>query len=449
MRFSEFASVKVSVAIMAAIAVAVLLGAWCPQESQLGYQKVVETFGADTAAKFRQIGLTDIFHTPLFLFLIALLSLNMVVVSCQRVFPKVKNLRHKMPFLSGNEITKMPTSHEVSLPASSSTVLDFISAKLRLSGYSVTRKDGKLTAESGKFALLAATITHIGLLSLLTGVTITSWTGFSGFQPVYLGGTMTFGGSEHSKLWIGKLPDWKVKVEDTRRENYESGDPKQWYSKLSVLDAKGKLIKQQEISVNNPLSYDGVDIYQSSWALDSILIAFNDRLLKLPLEQMGKTHAAFVPLDKKTILIFSLPGTDKPLRIFAKIPEWQSPKKLAEVPVGKAAKFGAISIGYVKALPVTGLQYKCDPGLPITYTAFGFIMVGVLLAAIPHRQLWVSVTEENGVSTLATGGISRKAKSAFAKSLSKLCSQLKENFGEAKSVSQTTGDTLKESTLTI
>ena len=41
--------------------------------------------------------------------------------------------------------------------------------------------------------------------------------------------------------------------------------------------------------------------------------------------------------------------------------------------------------------PRTGLQYKRDPGLGIIYVAFAFIMTGVMLAAIPFRQVWASV----------------------------------------------------------
>lgn len=428
---SSFASVRIAIALIILMAIMVLIGAWCPQEAQVGYEKVVETFGSDTATKLRSMGITDIFHTPFFLLLVALLYFNMIVVSFKRVFPKAKNFKHKMPFLKAADIAKMPISDELVLHGSAESVLETLRQRLRKNGYFIKTKDGALTAEFGKVSMLAATVTHIGLILLLTGVTITSWTGFSGFKPVLLGSTMSFADSEHSKLWIGKLPDWKIRVVDTRKEDYENGDPKQWYSKLAVIDKQGKAIKEQEISVNNPLSYDGVDIYQSSWGLDSLLISFNDRLTRLPLQQMGGTHASFMPLDQNTTLIFSLRGTAKPVRIFAKIPDWKTPKMLAEVPAGYAAKFGNIEIGYLKALPRTGLQYKCDPGLPITYTAFGIIMLGVLLAAIPHRQLWAEITTDEAMVTLNMGGTSRKAKSAFKRSLEKACLELKEKFSEA------------------
>ncbi len=431
MRLSAFASVKLTIALMSLIAISILVGAWCPQESQVGFQKVVETFGPEMARNLRQWGITDLFHTPFFLGLIGMITVNMVACSMQRVFPKARLLKQKMNPLGHREISKFPNSIEAGLNCPAAEAMNAFSAEMKKQGFAVEMKEGKLTGEWAKFAILASTVTHIGLLSLLLGVTITSWTGFNGFKPVPPGSALNFAESEHSKLWIGKLPSWKVRVDSTRREDYETGDAKQWYSKLAVVDSSGKVLKEQEISVNNPLSYDGVDVYQSSWGLDSIEISFNGRPLQLPLRQMGNANAAFMPLDDQTIMIFSLRGQDKPLRVFAKIPEWQQPRMLSEVPQGGTTKMGEVTLGYVKPIPVTGLQYKSDPGLPITYTAFGIIMLGVMMAAFPHRQVWAcSVEAEGGGCKLYTAGISKKAKSTFNRSLEKLMTRLKEKFGE-------------------
>ncbi len=432
MRLSAFASVKLTIALLTLIAGSILVGAWCPQESQVGFAKVVETFGEPMANTLKQWGITDLFHTPLFLLLIALITVNMIACSVQRVFPKAKLYRQKMPFLTEREISKLAVTKEVALSCPAEEAVKAFSKALKSQGYKVNA-DGnhRFTAEWARFAILAATITHIGLLSLLAGVTITSWTGFNGFKPVPLDGSLSFKDSEHSKLWIGKLPEWQVRVDDTRREDYESGDAKQWYSNLTVLDKNGKVLKKQEISVNNPLSYDGVDIYQSSWGLDSIRIAFNSKNLELPLRQMGNANAAFMPLDDSTIMIFSLRGQAKPLRVFAKIPEWKEPKMLAEIPQGHEAALGQVKLAYIKPIPVTGLQYKCDPGLLITYTAFGIIMLGVMLAGFPHRQVWVQAVEiDERNCKLYFGGVSRKAKTAFASGLEKQAKKLKEKFGE-------------------
>lgn len=426
------ASVKLTVVLISLIATTVLIGAWIPQEAQVGQEKIIEQFGPDTTVTLTGLGLTDIFHSPFFLALIGMLSVNMVACSVQRVFPKVRSLRQKLPFLKGKEISRLPFTVFLNT-AKGDEALERICKLLSQRGFNVERKGAQIVAEYGKYGRLAATVTHIGLLTLLLGVTITSWCGFNGFKPVLLGERLTFEDSEHSKLWIGKLPTWYVRVDKTRREDHESGDPKQWYSTLSLYEKNGTPIKSQEISVNNPLSHDGVDIYQSSWGLDHIVLSFNNSPRLLSLRPMGNLYASFLPLDETSVMIFSVRSPDLPVKIFAKRPDWEAPRLLAELSRDKPAQLGTVTVRLDDIVPISGLQYKSDPGLPVTYTAFVFIIVGVLMAAIPHRHVWISL-EQDGQSeatappssSLYLGGRSLKAKVGFTRMMDKLIDRLEQ-----------------------
>jgi len=432
-QLSPFASLKLSITLMSLMALTVLIGAGCPQESQVGQAKVFEAFDRQTAEFLIRFGISDIFHSPWFLALTATMTLNMIVVSFQRVFPKLWQYNKSLPFMRGQDITKTSVHHvlrfadgDQSEPAShqQAALLAELSQRLTKMGYKIKIEGLKLKGEYGKVGRLAPSITHVGLLTLLLGVTITSWTGFNGFQPVLLDQKLNFADSQHSKLWIGKLPQWQVRVDGTRRENYTSGDAKQWFSTLVCVDDKGKVLHQGEISVNNPLTYEGVDIYQSSWGLAKLAISFNGHKRELDLNPMGKKYAAFLPLDQDTVLIMSLTSEGQKLRLFAKRREWQAPKLISEIDAGKSIKLGDVDLKFERVIPITGLQYKCDPGLPITYLAFGIIMTGVLLAAVPHRHVWVAIEEK----MFYIGGNSRKAKVGFERSLENLVQRLRGEF---------------------
>jgi cytochrome c biogenesis protein len=448
-RISPFASVQLSVFLMLLMALTILLGAWCPQESQVGQQKVFDAFDRQTAEFLIRTGVSDIFHSGWFLALTGTITLNMIVVSFQRVFPKLKNYSRSMPFFRGREIARMPLHHSLVLsdPAQSSACLVEISSRLTRQGYKVQADGNKLRAESGKLGRLAPSVTHVGLLSLLAGITVTSWTGFNGFEPILLDQSLNFSTAKHAKLWVGKLPTWTARVDGTRRENYPTGEAKQWYSNLTVVDARGKELQKGEISVNNPLSYDGVDIYQSSWGLAKLVISFNGHKRELELRPMGSKYASFLPLDENTILILSLMSDAKELRVFAKRKEWQAPRLISQIPVGGTIDLGGVKMAFEKVLPVTGLQYKSDPGLPITYAAFAIIMVGVLLAAIPHRHVWVAVEQDQSSpgsgQVLYIGGTSRKAKVGFERALDKLLGQLKETFALTETATVSAMNTTK------
>lgn len=432
--FGFWSQVKTSVILIALTAATILVGAWCPQEGQVGKEKVFEAFGQENGQLLINLGVTDTFHSPWFLFLIAMLSLSMLAASFERVFPRLATLKNSMPLLGGAEISKLPYNKQITRTESGTTFLDEMDRKLQSKGFKTQRQGDRLLAEYGKIGRLAPSVTHVGLLTLLVGVTITSWTGFNGFQPVKLGECLNLENSQHSKLWIGKLPKWQARVVDTRRENHPTGEPKQWYTTLEIEDPYGKVLKKGELSVNNPLSFEDVDIYQSSWGIDAISLKFNGQKQEIPVNPMGKRFAAFMPLDADSVMIFSVLDQKSDLRVFAKRASWDAPKILAEIKPGATADLGGVKIQYEGVVPRTGLQYKKDPGIFAVYTAFAFIIAGVMLAFIPHRHVWLCKEKDGENEILYAGGRSPKAKMAFQKMLDKMLdsymSQQKEEVTE-------------------
>src|SRR5262249_46442868 len=148
---------------------------------------------------------------------------------------------------------------------------------------------------------------------------------------------------------------------------------------------------------------------------------------------MGKLYAALLPLDQETVLIMSVRNQEAPMRLFGKRPEWPGPKLLCQIPPGEAAKLGSVRVQYVRAVPASGLQYKCDPAIAITYIAFAFIISGVLLAAVPHRHVWAAAgKDDDGQSIVALGGRSVKARVGFERSMEKLIESIRKTLPDEK-----------------
>ena len=108
-------------------------------------------------------------------------------------------------------------------------------------------------------------------------------------------------------------------------------------------------------------------------------------------------------------------------------PSGRAPRLLAQIAPGQSTNLGAVKLKYEGVIPITGLQYKSDPGLPITYIAFGFIMLGVMLAAVPHRHVWATYAPRENL--LSIGGRSVKAKVGFERSMKKLLETLRSEHG--------------------
>jgi cytochrome c biogenesis protein len=60
-----------------------------------------------------------------------------------------------------------------------------------------------------------------------------------------------------------QLP-FALRCDAAGQENYKDGTPKKWWSKLAVVEG-GQDVKSKEIVVNDPLVYNGVRFYQSSF----------------------------------------------------------------------------------------------------------------------------------------------------------------------------------------
>src|SRR5271168_2289820 len=147
--WSIFSTVKLTIVLLSLIAFAILLGAWCPQEAQSGQEKMIEQFGTDKAYWLTKLGVSDIFHTPFFLALIALLSINLVVASFQRVFPRLVLLKVPLPFISESEIMRLPVREQLTSIENSSVTKIELTSSLRKLGYSVYWLNDQMTAEWG------------------------------------------------------------------------------------------------------------------------------------------------------------------------------------------------------------------------------------------------------------------------------------------------------------
>lgn len=76
----------------------------------------------------------------------------------------------------------------------------------------------------------------------------------------------------------------------------------QFHSDLSLFDLNGKELIRKTISVNDPLRYGGITIYQTDWGLSALQIMKDDEgpfnLAMAPLQVNGdkKLYGTFLPV---------------------------------------------------------------------------------------------------------------------------------------------------------
>lgn len=434
---NEFSSVKLAIVLFIFLAITTLIGTVLPEEPMVGASDLIKKYGLKKYYFLRSLGLTDVFHSWWYLALLTTLWMNLTVASFKRVFPKWRLAFAWPSELKEETIKKLPINCE--LPSSN---LKAVEKKLREKKFRTKINEGKLLAVKGGWHRLGASVTHVGIMILLIGSLISTLTGYNGmaqlsenegFYLADLGQKSTQIRSVEREnwlapiskmpIWFGKIPPYLVKVNKTWRVDYEGGQPKQWYSDLSVLDDNKKELARKTIFVNSPLEFMGLDIYQSNWGRFTDL-SFNNEPVTLPLENFRGEEVIFLPLSNDLALKLKFVGAirELPLLEISAISSTGKEKFLGEIEKDKKLQLGPINIGYFGTQTLTGLQFKSNPGGFLIYPALFFIISGVFIAFGSRKQIWASLDAVN--NKIIIGGNSDRAKGRFFQEFEKLISDI-------------------------
>jgi cytochrome c biogenesis protein len=76
---------------------------------------------------------------------------------------------------------------------------------------------------------------------------------------------------------------------------------------------------------------------------------------------------------------------------------------------GMSTQVNGVTLRILDVVGSTGLQIKADPGIPIVYTGFGILMLGVVMSYFSHSQIWALQKGDR----LYVGGKTNRAQVAF------------------------------------
>ena len=436
----EFSSVKLAITLFIFLAITTLIGTVLPEEPMVGATEVIKKYGLEKYRMLKNLGLTDVFHSWWYLALLTALGINLIVASFKRVFPKCRIAFAWPVEIDGDNIKKLPINCEVSL----NNEIDFKNLEkiLKEKNYKIKTNGQSLLAVKGGWHRLGASVTHVGILTLLIGCAVTTLTGFNGMAQVaenegfYLSDlgdkSIQVRSTEPENwlapiskmpIWLGRIPTYLIRVNKTWREDYKSGQPKQWYSDLSVLDQNKKELARKTIHVNEPLEFMGLDIYQSNWGKFS-QISFNNEPITLPLENFRGEDIVVLPLGEDVGLKLKVTqnnSTEDILELYSISNDGSKQKYLGRVDKNKKLQLGPMNIGYFGTQTLTGLQFKSNPGSILIYPGLFFIILGVLIAFGSRKQIWARVNESN--NKIVIGGNSDRAKRKFFQEFEELVSK--------------------------
>jgi cytochrome c biogenesis protein len=378
----------------------------------------------------KSINAFDMYHSWWFLSLMGLFAVNLICCSIKR-FPLVLKKVREPRLVADDGFFRTLSNVEERTVAGAS--VDAVRDKLvtllgaKFAAPRVTEQEGKyyLYAEKGAWSRFGVYVTHSSILIIFIGAMIGNVWGYKSYVNIVEGGAVDSlvprGSQEPIPL------GFSVRCDKFAVEFYGGSQrPKEFSSELVVLQ-NGQEVLKKRIEVNDPLTFDGITFYQSSYgpAGDAAYrFRVRDRATGQSIEVTAR-EGEHVPLPGgySFAVTNSTQSYDKfgpAVQMHVNTPDGQHGNPfivLQNYPDFDAQRGGehVFSLVSMEQRYYTGLQVAKDPGVWVVWLGCFLMVFGSCGAFfLSHRRLWVSIAPGDKGVGVKLGGNAHRNQPAFA-----------------------------------
>ncbi len=403
-------SLKIAILLLLLIAISCAAGTLIPQQesNQFYYDNFNKNplFGLINGNILILFELNHIYTSFWFLLLLTWLGMALAVCSFRRQLPILKSALSWIDYKSPRQIAKLSIAQTIQTNNPSKSLENF-SINLKKQGWNVKEKEGRIAARQGVIGRLGPILIHLGMILLMIGATYGSLNGKTIERFLAPGRSIDLLNNNEEKELTIKLQKFQI-------ERDPQGRAEQYRSIVKVIEPNGTN-KEKEISVNSPLRYRGLTIYQADWSLAAITIKIdNSPKLQIPIKsipELGEqTWGTIIPTQKdgEEQILLTVSSELGPVTIYDNYGT-----RLANLSINKEAKVKNNLIKIINIIPTSGLLLKRDPGVPFVYTSFAIILLGGSLSIISTKKIWL--LHEKKQSIIYIGGLSNRNLSGLSK----------------------------------
>ena len=447
-----FTSVKLTLGLLIVLAVTSIFGTVIPQQE--GAMELAERLSPGLVSLLSSLQLFDMYHSLWFRLIIGTLALNLIICSLHR-FPSALKRFQAAPKLDRSKpFEDLPPHRNFNAAGKLDEVLTLTAGVLKSKYKRIHQKESEdaivLYAEKGRFSHLGVYLIHLSVLIILIGSIVGSLFGFEAYVNIPEGETINKVRLRKNET-VSTLP-FDVRCDRFLVEFYENGAPKEYRSDLAFME-DGKVALQGALLVNHPITFEGITFYQSSYrpiAGDKVRIKLSrdgnnpgpsalelirGNTLELPGKEghfqvvevaedfRGLGPAALVSVhphegDKKEFWIF---------QNFEMIRKRFPPAMLRSPSLDPSAfKPYTFSLEGVEMKYATGLQVSRDPGVPLVWTGFFLIMIGLFVTFFTsHRSIWIRIAKTKRGLNIRVAGKANKNPVGIERELDQMTSKIK------------------------
>ncbi len=262
-------SMRTALVLLFLLAAAAAVGSLLPQipnspERVASYRLAHPFFGT----LFLRAGFFDVYGSWWFVLILTLLFVSLIACLLPRSRAMIRTIRQRP--IQAREIDAFPQYRELRVAAEPVAAAATARTVLRHHGYRVAlADDGRaVAAEKGALREVGSLVFHWAFLVLLVAVIVGKGTGYVGHATIVEGQTWTDaafnydGDLRTGRFSSGAHTGIGIKLLDYSDAFRQSGVPMDFTSKVDLLNPDGTLARADTVTINHPVSFDGVRIFQ-------------------------------------------------------------------------------------------------------------------------------------------------------------------------------------------
>ena len=389
--FRFFADLRFAISILLVIACSSIIGTIIEQDQsienyKLNYPLTNKIFGFFYWDVIITFGFDHVYKTWWFLSLLIIFGISLLTCTFLQQLPaltiarRCQFFRTTQPFYRLTNVKKLKNFN-----------LNLLLFKLKENQYSIFQQRNIIYCYKGLIGRIAPIIVHISMILILFGALIGALGGFKAQEIIPK--TELF----HIQNILGNgqlssIPKTSARVNDFWITYSKKTTINQFYCDLSILNSSGNEIYQKTIFVNSPARFNGINYYQTDWDLIGLRVkSDNQTIFQYPLVNItnnsGKIWLSWIPFDNNSNLMDGFTVLINNLQGYCSFYD-KSGIFLGNLELNDMLNLSTPII-LVDIISSTGLQIKTDPGIPIIYLGFGFLMLSTLISYITYSQIWI------------------------------------------------------------
>ena len=387
--FRLIADLRFAIFILLLISFCSIIGTIIEQDQSIeiyknNYPLTNPVFGILAWDQILKLGLDHVYKTWWFYSLLFLFGLSLITCTVLQQLPSLKIARRCQFFRTTGQFYRLKIFTILNNFSLSKIIL-----KIQQNQYSIFQQKNTIYCYKGLIGRIAPILVHLSMILILLGTIFGSLFGFKAQEIV----PKTENFHIQNILTTGQLtviPKVSARINDFWITYTKNKTISQFYSDISILDNQGNETYRKTISVNSPLIDKGVYYYQTDWSLIGLrfqnptneileypLLNFSNNQEKVWLTWISKNSSLFEGL---ILIIDNLEG-------YCSIYN-EKGKFLGNIELNEMSNF-ADSFTLLEIISSTGLQIKTDPGIPIIYSGFFFLMISTLISYTTYSQIWI------------------------------------------------------------